>query len=103
MRIPRRTALLMLASAVLGGLAVHTLHAQVKPPVYLIGEINVTDPDGYAKEYLPQAREIIKAHGGKAIAAGGAAGTGPKEVGMDGEPPKRVVIYEYPSMDAVHA
>ena len=103
MRIPCRSALLILGSALIGGLAVQSLHAQGKPPVYLIGEIDVTNPEGYAKEYLPRAREIIKAHGGKAIAAGGAAGTGPKVVGIDGEPPKRVVIYEYPSMDAVHA
>jgi len=103
MRSSFKSALLMLAGAVIGGLAVQSLHAQGKPPVYLIGEIDVTNPDGYAKEYLPKAREIIKAHGGKAIAAGGAAGTGPKVVGIDGEPPKRVVIYEYPSMDAVRA
>lgn len=103
MRIPCRPALLLLAGAFIGGLAVQTLHAQVKPPVYLIGEIDVTNPDGYAKEYLPKAREIIKAHGGRLIAAGGAAGTGAKVVGIDGEPPKRVVIYAYDSMDAVHA
>lgn len=84
-------------------LAVHELHAQVTPPVYLVGEIDVTNPDGYANEYLPKAREIIKAHGGRLIAAGGAAGSGAKVVGIDGEPPKRVVVYMYTSMDAVHA
>src|SRR6185312_8312772 len=91
------------AGTAIGAASSHALNAQTSPPVYFIGEIDVTNPDGYAKEYLPKAREIIKAHGGKAIAAGGAAGTGPKVVGIDGEPPKRVVIYEYPSMDAVHA
>ena len=101
----RRTAVAvaMLASMGAGSLAVQILHAQAKPPVYFIGEIDVTNPDGYAKEYLPKAREIIKAHGGRLIAAGGAAGTGAKVVGIDGEPPKRVVIYAYDSMDAVHA
>jgi len=54
----------MLASAALGGFGVQELRAQAKPPVYFIGEIDVTNPDGYAKEYLPKAREIIKAHGG---------------------------------------
>ncbi len=79
------------------------LHAQAKPPVYFIGEIEVTNPEGYAKEYLPKAREIIKAHGGQLVAAGGAAGTGNQVISVDGEPPKRVVIYRYPSVDAVHA
>jgi uncharacterized protein (DUF1330 family) len=93
----------MFASAALGGLAVDELRAQAKPPVYFIGEIDVTNPDGYAKEYLPKAREIIKAHGGRLVAAGGAAGTGPQVIAIDGEAPKRVVIYMYPNIDAVHA
>src|SRR5690348_18365413 len=92
----------MLASASLGGLTVEELHAQVNPPVYFVGEIDVSDPDGYAKEYLPKAREIIKAHGGRLIAAAGAA-SGSQVVAVDGEPPKRVVIYMYPSMEALQA
>jgi len=93
----------MLASMASGGAAVEALHAQAKPPVYLIGEIEVTNPEGYAKEYLPKAREIIKEHGGQLIAAGGAAGSGSPVIAVDGEPPKRVVVYRYPSADAVHA
>ena len=96
-------AVAMLASAALGGLAVEEVRAQTKPPVYFIGEIDVTNPDGYAKEYLPKAREIIKAHGGRLVAAGGAAGNGPQVIAIDGEAPKRVVIYMYPSVDAVRA
>ena len=93
----------MLASAALGGLVVERLHAQAKPPVYFVGEIDVSNPDGYAKEYLPKARETIKAHGGRLMAAGGAAGSGSQVMAVDGEPPKRVVIYLYPSIDAVRA
>jgi len=37
------------------------------------------------------------------IAAAGAAGRGPQVIAIDGEAPKRVVIYQYPSMDAVRA
>jgi uncharacterized protein (DUF1330 family) len=93
----------MLAGMAIGGAAVEGLHAQAKPPVYFIGEIDVTNPEGYAKEYLPKAREIIKKHGGQLVAAGGAAGSGNPVIAVDGEPPKRVVIYRYPSIDAVHA
>jgi uncharacterized protein (DUF1330 family) len=93
----------MLASAALGGLTVAQVHAQAKPPVYFIGEIDVSNPDGYAKEYLPKAREIIKAHGGRLIAAAGAAGSGPQVIAIDGEAPKRAVIYQYPGVDAVRA
>jgi len=96
-------ALGMVACAGLGGLTVDRLHAQAKPPVYFVGEIDVSNPDGYAKEYLPKAREIIKAHGGRLIAAAGAAGTGSPVIAVDGEAPKRVVIYMYPSMEALLA
>ncbi len=93
----------LLASMAIGAAAVEELHAQAKPPVYFIGEIEVTNPEGYAKEYLPKAREIIKEHGGQLVAAGGAAGSGNPIVAVDGQPPRRVVIYRYPSIDAVHA
>jgi uncharacterized protein (DUF1330 family) len=79
------------------------LHGQTRPTAYLIGQIDVSDADGYAKEYLPKAREIIKAHGGKLLAAGGSAASGSQVVAVDGEAPKRVVIYMYPSMDALKA
>ena len=103
MRIEYKVALAMLASTVVGGLAVHELHAQAKAPVYFIGEVDVTNPDGYAKEYLPKARALIKAHGGRLIAAGGAGGTGAQVVAIDGEAPRRVVIYMYDSLESVLA
>ena len=41
-------ALAMIGSFALGAAAVQGLHAQSKPPAYVIAEINVTDKDGYA-------------------------------------------------------
>jgi uncharacterized protein (DUF1330 family) len=96
-------AIALLASMAIGGGVVEGLHAQAKPPVYFIGEIEVTNPEGYAKEYLPKARELITAHGGQLLAAGGAAGSGNQVIAVDGEPPKRVVLYRYPNVEAVHA
>ena len=93
----------MLTCTAAGALGSRALHSEARPPAYLIGQIDVTDPDGYAREYLPKAREIIKAHGGKLVAAAGAAATGAQVVAIDGNPPKRVVIYMYPSMEALLA
>jgi hypothetical protein len=45
----------MLVSAAVGGIAVHALHAQAKPPVYAIALNQVTDAEGYAKEYCRRA------------------------------------------------
>lgn len=98
-----RIGLVMAACAALGALGSEALHGEATPPAYLIGQIDVTDPDGYAREYLPKAREVIKAHGGKLVAAAGAAATGSKVVAVDGDAPRRVVIYMYPSMEALRA
>ena len=95
-------ALSMVAGAALGGAAIQGLHAQAKPPVYYVAEIDVTNPDAYAKEYAPKAQALIKAAGGKILAVGGAAG-GAKVTGFDGEPPKRAVVQVWDSMDKIQA
>jgi hypothetical protein len=38
----------MLAGIGVGAVAVQTLHAQAKPPVYVVSEIDVTNVDAYA-------------------------------------------------------
>ena len=85
----------MLAGMAIGAVAVQSLYAQAKPPVYFIAENDVTDPEGYKTEYLPLAQASIKAHGGRYLAAGTA-------VSFAGEPPKsRVVIHVWESMDHI--
>ena len=103
MKFRTGSALTLLAGIAAGAGGAQVLHAATKPPVYLVGEIDVANPEGYAKEYLPKARAIIKAHGGELVAAAGAAATGPQVMPVDGAAPKRVVIYRYPDADAVLA
>jgi uncharacterized protein (DUF1330 family) len=98
-----KIGLLMLTCTAAGAVGGRALHSETKPPAYLIGQIDVRDADGYAREYLPKAREIIKAHGGKLVASAGAAATGAQVVAVDGPPPKRVVIYMYPNLEALQA
>ena len=99
----RVIGLTLFAGIAVGAVGGEAVHSQARPPAYLIGQIQVNDPEGYAKEYLPKAREIIKSHGGRLIAAAGAAATGSQVVAVDGDAPKRVVIYAYPSMEALLA
>jgi uncharacterized protein (DUF1330 family) len=90
-------ALSMVVGAILGGAAVQALHAQAKPPVYMIAINEVTDLDRYAKEYVPPARQSVKDHGGEYIAAG--PGTP-----VDGNLPRGpVVILRWESMEALQA
>ena len=63
-------ALSMLAAATLGAAAVQGLHAQAKPPVYTVSEIQITNLDAYLKEYAPIAQASIRAAGGKILAGG---------------------------------
>ena len=94
-------ALGMVAGSVLGAAAVTGLNAQVKAPaVYLVTEIDVTNPEGYGKEFAPKAQATIKAAGGRLLAIGGAAGAGAKPIEtLAGTPPKRLVIQGWDSMD----
>jgi len=103
MTAPGKMSLIALTCVAVGALGSKALQSQEPPPAYLIGQIDVSDPEGYAKEYLPKAREIIKSHGGRLVAAAGAAASGPQVVAIDGAAPKRVVIYRYPSMEALRA
>src|SRR6516165_4688845 len=63
-------ALSMLAGAALGAAAVQGLHAQAKPPIYVVTEIDVTDVDTYLKDYAPKAQALIRASGGRVLAGG---------------------------------
>ena len=97
-------AVSMLAGAALGAVAVQGLHAQAKPPVYYVAEIDVTNPDAYGKEYAPKMQALIKSHGGRQLAIGGTAGVGAKALtAFDGAPPKRAVVQVWDNMEKLQA
>lgn len=90
-------ALAVAAGFGLGAVTVQGLHAQAKPPAYRILEIDVTNPEGYAKEFVPRIQAGVKAAGGRNLAAGG------KVTAIDGAPPKRVVLEVWDSMEKLQA
>jgi uncharacterized protein (DUF1330 family) len=96
MKVRKAVAWSMLAGAVVGGAAVQALHAQTEPPVYMVAINEITDQEGYTKQYLPTAQKTIKDHGGVYVAAG--PGTQ-----IDGSFPKgRVVILRWENMEALN-
>ena len=103
MRSNYKIAVAVTAGVAIGALAVQGLHAQAKPPVYFVAEIDVTNPDGYAKEYAPKAQAIIKAAGGRFLAIGGSAATTGTVTAFDGDAPKRVVVQVWDSMEKIRA
>jgi len=103
MRSNYKIAVAVTAGVAFGALAVQGLHAQAKPPVYFVAEIDVTNPDAYAKEYAPKAQAIIKAAGGRFLAIGGSAATTGTVTAFDGDAPKRVVVQVWDSMEKIRA
>jgi uncharacterized protein (DUF1330 family) len=98
MRTPVVVALAV--GCLIGAGGLQTLRAQQKPrPVaYVISEIEVTNPDAYAKEYVPLANKALAESGQKRLASGGATAA------LAGEPPaSRIVLSVFDNMDAAKA
>ena len=99
-RLSAVAALALLAGCLIGAGGMQALHAQQKPrPVaYVISEIELTNPDAYAKEYVPLANKALAESGQKRLASGGMT------VSLAGEPPApRIVLSVFESLDAAKA
>ena len=90
-------SLAVLAGAALGAVAVHGLRAQAKPPVYVVAEIDVTDPATY-QTYVDRNGALVQSFGGRFLARGG------KTEMIAGPPTRgRVAIYTFESMEKMQA
>ena len=99
-----KVSLAMLSGFAVWAAPVQSLHAQSKPPIYYVVEIETTNPDAYARDFAPQAQAIIKAAGGRFLAMGGIGGTGAKAVtAIEGQPLKRVVVMVWDTWEQIHA
>src|SRR5206468_4301862 len=88
--------LALLIGAGLGAVAIQGLHAQAKPAVYMVAVNEITDQEGYMKQYLPTALKTLKDHGAVVIAAG--PGTQ-----IDGSfPNSRAVVLRWESMEVLN-
>ena len=93
---------LKITAAIAGGLlvgggAVQMLHAQSKPPAFVVAEVAVNVKAGFEENFLKATKKDIGDHGGKYLAGGY-----DKALSLSGdEPPNRVVILQFTNMDAV--
>jgi uncharacterized protein (DUF1330 family) len=94
-----KTTAAIACGLLVGGGAVQLLHAQSKPPAFVVAEIAVKDKEGYEENYLKATQKDISNHGGRYLAGGYN-----KTISLSGsEPPNRVVIVQFENMDAVKA
>jgi len=87
----------LFAAMAVGALGSQMLHAQGKAPAYVIGEIDIRDQTGLDKEYVPPAAKAVLDGGGKYIVRGG------RSVSFYGEPPKRIAIMAFESLEKAEA
>ena len=88
----------LVAGTAIGGAVIQGLHALATPPAYVIAEIDVTNQDGYVKEYAPLAGKALGDGGAKTLARGG------KTVSLEGVPPKsRISINAFESIEKAQA
>lgn len=91
-----KMTLAVLAGAALGAVAIQALHAQAKPPAYVITEVEVLDEAAF-KEFAPKVGQSVQASGGKYLTRGG------QLIALDGQAPKRFVLSIFPSVEAAQA
>jgi uncharacterized protein (DUF1330 family) len=97
MRTRYAVALAMLAGFGLGGAAMQGLHAQAKPPVYVVTEVVARNVAGYVNDYAPKAQASIRKAGGKILAAS------LNVTQLEGPAPTRVVIQVWDSPEQIAA
>jgi uncharacterized protein (DUF1330 family) len=98
MRTNHTFVLALVAGVAIGAAAIQVLHAQAKPPGFVVVEIDVSNPDAYAKEFLPLASKALIDSGAKYLARGG------QNVSIEGTPPKsRTVIIMFDSLEKAQA
>ena len=74
--------------------AAPALRAQSKLPAYVVSEIELANPDAYAKEYVPLANKALANSGQKRLASGG------RTIALAGAAPaQRVVISMFDSLE----
>jgi uncharacterized protein (DUF1330 family) len=94
MRTGYAIALAMLVGVAIGAVAVEGLHAQAKPKAYTVTETETLDATAQA-EFAKAATAAQLPAGGHPLRTGGG-----KIVKIDGaEPPKRVILTEWDSLD----
>ena len=75
-----------------------SIKAASQTPAYVISEIEVTNSDAYAKEYVPIATKALAQSGQKRLVSGG------KTVSISGPPPSgRIVVSKFDSLEQAKA
>jgi uncharacterized protein (DUF1330 family) len=97
-RLFARMVMPVFAGVLLLGFGIkNTLHAQSKAPAYSVAEVEIFNQDRFVKEVVPKIAASVKAYGGQFIVQGG------QTASFDGEPPKRIFMIRWESLEKLKA
>jgi uncharacterized protein (DUF1330 family) len=93
-----KVALAMIGSFAFGAVAAESPNAQVRPPAFVVAEINVKDREKFETQFLPPAIKAVEAAGGSYVIRGG------RTVSLQGLPPQsRIVVIKFESIGKIQA
>ncbi len=91
-----KLGLVLLAGVAIGAAADKGLNAQTSPPAYYLAEVfEVTNPDEF-KTYAAGVAATVEKYGGRILVRGGKADA------LEGDPPKRIIVFAFKSMADAH-
>jgi len=94
----RKVLMICGLSFALGVAVAGSIKADGRAPAYVISEIQVTDAEAYAKQYVPIATKALAQSGQQRLVSGG------KTVSLSGAPPSgRIVVSRFDSLDQAKA
>jgi uncharacterized protein (DUF1330 family) len=97
MKASHKLALTLVAGAALGGAIIEGIHAQAKPPTYVVVAIRkITDADAY-KEVMAKAPAAVQASGATFVIRTD------KITSLDGTPPARFILLKFDSVEQAQA
>ena len=99
MKTKYKIAIALVAGASIGGAAIQGLHAQAKPPTYIVIPIlKINDPAAFKSGVVDKALPAdLTAAGGHYVVRS------QKFISLDGNPPERLVILSFDSAEKAQA
>ena len=98
MKTKYKVAVALVAGTAIGGAAIQSIHAQMKPPTYVVVAIRkITDADTFKTGVVAKASASAMASGGSFVIRTD------KITSLDGNPPERFVLIKFDSVGKAQA
>jgi uncharacterized protein (DUF1330 family) len=98
MKTKYKIAIALVAGTAIGGAAIQSIHAQMKPPTYVVVAIRkITDADSFKTNVVAKAAAAMAGSGGNYVIRTD------KITSLDGTPPAAFVLIKFDSVEKAQA